>query len=191
MKVLAINGSPRVDGNTTIAIKRVFKILEAEGIECELIELGCHEYRGCIACYRCFETKNKKCSLDKDGVNKIIEKMLEADGIILGSPTYFTDVTSNMKSIIDRCGMVGRANSGMFKRKIGAAVVSVRRAGATHVFDTINHFFLAEEMIVVGSTYWNLNVGRNIGDIENDDEGMATMDRLGENMAWLIKKVTK
>lgn len=189
MKVLAINGSPREGGNTTIAIKRVFNVLEHEGIECELIELGCHEYRGCIACYRCFETKDKKCSIAKDGINKLIEKMLEADCIILGSPTYFADVTSNMKSVIDRCGMVGKANNNMFKRKIGAAVVSVRRGGAIHVFDTINHFFLAEEMIVAGSSYWNMNIGRNIGDIEDDEEGMTTMQRLGENIAWLLKKI--
>ena len=124
-----------------------------------------------------------------DVVNDCISKMVEADGIILGSPTYFADCTSQMKALIDRAGFVARANNEMFKRKIGAAIVSVRRAGAIHAFDTINHFFTIGQMIIVGSSYWNIGLGRDIGDVEKDEEGLNTMTTLGRNMAWLIKKV--
>ena len=166
MKVLAINGSARKDGNTAILVKEVFKELEAEGIQTELIQLSGKKIRGCAACYKCIENKNQRCAVNDD-VNPIIEKMAEADGIILASPTYFADVTSELKAVIDRSGFVGRANGNMFKRKVGAAVVAVRRAGAIHVFDSINHFFLISEMIVPGSMYWNIGIGRNIGEPVN------------------------
>ena len=188
MKVLAINGSARKDGNTAILVKEVFKELEAEGIQTELIQLSGKKIRGCAACCKCIENKNQRCAVNDD-VNPIIEKMIEADGIILASPTYFADVTSELKAVIDRSGFVGRANGNMFKRKVGAAVVAVRRAGAIHVFDSINHFFLISEMIVPGSMYWNIGIGRNIGEVESDEEGMATMSTLGKNMAWLLKKL--
>ena len=188
MKVLAINGSARKDGNTAILIKAAFKELEAEGIQTELIQLSGKNIRGCAACYKCIENKNQRCAVNDD-VNGIIEKMVAADGIILASPTYFADVTSELKAVIDRTGFVARANGNMFKRKVGAAVVAVRRAGAIHVFDSINHFFLISEMIVPGSMYWNIGIGRNIGEVESDEEGMATMSALGKNMAWLLKKL--
>jgi len=114
--------------------------------------------------------------------------MSEADGIILGSPTYFTDVTTEMKALIDRAGFVARANGEMFRRKVGAAVVAVRRAGSIHAFDTLNHFFLVSQMIVPGSSYWNVGIGRDKGEVEDDEEGIQTMRVLGENMAWLLKK---
>jgi len=121
-------------------------------------------------------------------MNSHIEKMLGADGILLGSPTYFADLTANMKALIERCGMVARANGDMFKRKVGAGVVAVRRAGATHVLSSINYFFMIGQMIVPGSSYWNLGIGREIGDVLNDAEGLQTMKNLGQNMAWLLKK---
>ncbi|MHC4503142.1 MAG: flavodoxin family protein [Planctomycetota bacterium] len=189
MKVVAFNGSPRKDGNTSTLIKCVLGELEKEGVETELVQLGGRKIHGCIACYKCFENKDRRCSVTTDPLNEFIEKMLDADGIILGSPTYFANVTTEMKALIDRAGLVAKANGGMLKRKVGAAVVAVRRAGAIHAFNSMNHFFLIGQMIVPGSSYWNLAVGLQPGDVEGDEEGMATMKALGENMAWVLKKV--
>lgn len=189
MKVLAINGSARKDGNTAIMIRQVFKELEKEGIKTELIQLAGEKIQGCIACYKCFSAKNKRCAVTGDIVNQCIEKMEQAEGIILGSPTYFADCTAQIKALMERAGFVSRANGEMFKRKIGAAVVAVRRSGAIHAFDTLNHFFTIGQMIIVGSSYWNIGVGREIGEVEKDEEGLLTMSVLGKNMSWLIKKV--
>jgi len=190
MKVIAFNGSARKNGNTAILIREVFSELDAEGIETEMIQLAGKTIRGCTACNKCFENKNKRCAIDNDCANECIEKMVEADGIILASPTYFADVTAEIKALIDRAGYVARANPDLLKRKIGAAVVAVRRAGAIHAFDTLNHFFLISQMIVPGSSYWNIGIGRAIGDVEQDEEGIETMRILGRNMAWLLKKTT-
>ncbi len=189
MKVVAFNGSARKDGNTAILIRKVFAELEAAGIETELVQMAGKKIRGCTACGKCYENKDKKCVVDNDILNECIEKMVEADGIILGSPTYFADVSTEMKALIDRAGFVARANSDMFQRKPGAAVVAVRRAGAIHVFDSINHFFLISQMIVPGSFYWNVGYGRTPGEVEQDSEGLETMQILGRNMAWLLKKI--
>ena len=189
MKVVAINGSPRKDGNTYRMIQHVFGVLQKEGIETELVQLGGTTVRGCNACYQCFANKDGRCVQTGDLINSCIEKMVEADGIILGSPTYFADVSTELKALIDRGGLVTRANGNLLKRKIGAAVIAVRRGGAIHVFDTINHFFLIGEMIVPGSCYWNFAVGREKGECEKDEEGMKTMTVLGENMAWALKKL--
>ena len=189
MKVIAFNGSARKDGNTAIMIKHVFKELEKESIKTELVQLAGEKIQGCIACYKCFSAKNKRCAVTDDIVNECIEKMEQAEGIILGSPTYFADCTAQIKALIERAGFVSKANGEMFKRKIGAAVVSVRRSGAIHAFDTLNHFFTIGQMITVGSSYWNIGVGREIGDVEKDEEGLLTMSILGKNMSWLIKKV--
>jgi multimeric flavodoxin WrbA len=189
MKVVAFNGSARKDGNTAILIRKVFTELEAEGIETELVQLAGKTIKGCIACSKCFKNKDGKCAVDNDVANECIEKMMEADGIILGSPTYFSDVSTEMKALIDRAGFVARANSDMLKRKVGASVVAVRRAGAIHAFDSMNHFFLIGQMIVVGSSYWNVAIGLSKGDVERDQEGMDTMKTLGKNMAWLLRKI--
>lgn len=190
MKVIAFNGSSRKDGNTAILIRHVFGELEKEGIKTELIQLAGQKIQGCVACRECFSAKNKRCAVTDDAVNEYITKILEADGVILGSPTYFADCTTLIKALIERAGMVARANDDMFRRKIGAAVIAVRRAGAIHAFDSLNHFFAVEQMIMVGSSYWNVGIGREIGDVEKDEEGLATMSTLGKNMAWLIKKVS-
>jgi multimeric flavodoxin WrbA len=189
MKVIAFNGSARKDGNTAIMIRHAFQELEKEGIKTELVQLAGEKIQGCIACYKCFTAKNRRCAVTGDIVNTCIEKMEEAQAIILGSPTYFADCTAQIKALIDRAGFVSRANGEMFKRKIGASVVAVRRAGAIHTFDTLNHFFTIGQMIIVGSSYWNIGVGREIGEVEKDQEGMQTMSILGQNMAWLMKKV--
>ncbi len=189
MKVVAFNGSPRKEGNTTTLIKYVLAELEKEGIETEIVQVGGKSIHGCTACTKCYEKRDRKCLNDKDIVNECIEKMIEADGIILASPTYFADLTPELKALIDRAGFVAKANGEIFKRKAGAAVVAVRRAGSIHVFDSINHFFTISQMIIPGSSYWNMGIGLAEGDVEKDEEGIRTMQILGQNMAWLLKKL--
>ena len=190
MKVVAFNGSPRKDGNTARLIGHVFSPLQEAGIETELVQLGGNLIHGCKACYHCHGPgKNGRCIQTDDMVNDCIAKMIKADGIILASPTYFADLTPELKALIDRAGLVTRASGELLKRKAGAAVVAVRRAGAVHVFDSINHFFLICQMIVPGSSYWNLGIGRQEGEVEGDEEGLGTMKALGENMAWLLRRL--
>jgi multimeric flavodoxin WrbA len=197
MKVIGINGSPRKGGNTETIIRKTFEPLEAAGIETELIQIGGKAIRGCIACGKCAEMQNKTCIITKDPINEIIQKMIDADGILLGSPTYFTDVTAEMKALIDRAGFVSYTNGGLYKHKVGAAVVAVRRGGATHVFDTMNHFFQdtmnhffqISGMFIVGSTYWNMCYGLEPGEVNGDEEGMANMTDVGESMAFLLNKL--
>jgi len=189
MKVVAFNGSPREGGNTEHLIKVVFAPLEEAGVETELVRIGGTGLRGCIACMKCRERKDGKCAIKNDDLNDYVEKMRQADGILLGSPTYFTDVTAEMKALIDRAGFVTLGNGAQLRRKVGAAVVAVRRGGATHVFDTMNHFFLISQMIVPGSTYWNMGYGLGPGQVTADEEGMNNMRNLGETMAWLMKTI--
>lgn len=189
MKVVGINGSPRKKGNTRILIEHVFKELEPEGIETEHVQLGGKQIRGCLSCYKCFSNKDQRCANDNDALNEILKKMIEADGILLGSPTYFSNMTAEMKALIDRCGLVSSANSGLFMHKVGAAVVVARRAGAVTTFDALNHFFLYNQMFIPGSRYWNVAIGLGPGDVEKDEEGIEIMKTLGKNMAWLMKKV--
>ncbi len=188
-KVVAFNGSARKGGNTSILLRYVLKELESEGIETELVELSGAKIHGCLACRKCSQNKNRRCSQTSDMGNAYIEKIEQADGILLGSPTYVADVSPEIKALMDRACLVSKANDGIFRRKVGAAVVAVRRAGAIHAFDTLNHFFLIGEMIVPGSSYWNIGVGLEPGDVEKDEEGIRTMKTLGQNMAWLLKKI--
>jgi multimeric flavodoxin WrbA len=188
MKVVAFNGSARKDGNTAILVREVFKELKKAGIRTELVQFAGKKIQGCIACGKCFKNKDQRCVMKGDILNECIEKMLEADGIILASPTYFADISANMKALIERAGFVARANDDMFRRKAGAAVIAVRRGGAIHAFDTINHFFFISQMIVPGSSYWNVGIGLAPGDVKGDKEGRATMKTLGANMAWLLEK---
>lgn len=188
MKIVAFCGSGRKQGNTYLLLQGVLATLADAGAETELIELAGNEIRGCMSCYVCFVEKNGTCVLKKDVVNDCIAKMAAADAILLGSPSYFGDVTSEMKALIDRCGMVSQANGHMFQRKIGAAVVAVRRSGAVHTLDTMNHFFLLSKMIIVGSESWNVGIGPEIGEVVDDEEGMRNMVLLGENMLWLLHK---
>jgi len=189
VKVVAFNASARKDGNTAILINHVLAQLQNEGIETELIQLAGKKIRGCMACYKCRQNKDQRCSVKNDVLNDCIEKMLEADGIILGSPTYLANVSAEMTALIDRAGFVARANGDMLKRKVGAAVVAVRRAGSIHAFNSINHFFFISQMIVPGSSYWNMGFGLEKGDVDKDEEGIQTMKNLGANMAWLLKKL--
>ncbi|MDD5021630.1 MAG: flavodoxin family protein [Endomicrobiaceae bacterium] len=189
MKVVAFNCSPRKDGNTSILINTVFKELEKQNIETKQIQFGAQKVSGCIACYQCVKNKDKKCIIKDDIINDCIAEMDKADGIILGSPVYFANVTPIAASLICRAGMVARANDSLFAKKIGAGVVAVRRAGALHAFNSINNFFTILEMIVVGSNYWNMGFGKQPGDVNNDEEGLKIMSKLGENMGWLLKKL--
>lgn len=185
MKAVAINGSPRKGGNTEILLKKALAPLAAAGWETEFIQLGGRPIRGCQACYRCFDLKNSRCSQKDEIFNECFAKMAAADAIILGSPTYFTDVSAEMKALLDRAGLVALANGGLFRGKVGAAVVAVRRGGGTHAFDTMNHMFLMSGVIVPGSTYWNLGFGREKGEVSKDDEAARNMKDLGQTIAWL------
>lgn len=189
MKVIAFNGSPRKDGNTALLISKVFAPLQAAGIDTEVFQLGGSNIHGCRACYRCFETKDGRCAFDDDVANAAIEKLTQADAVILGSPTYVADITPETKALIDRACLVSRSCGNPLRRKLGAAVIAVRRGGEIHAFDSINHFFLISEMIVVGSCYWNMGFGREKGEVAGDEEGMRTMQVLGENLAWALQKL--
>jgi multimeric flavodoxin WrbA len=188
-KVLAINGSPRKDGNTSILIRHILKELENDGIKTETIQLGGKKIRGCTACMKCFENRDRQCVINDDLVNTCIEKMMEADGVILGSPVYFLDVTSEMKALIDRVGFVSFANGHLFSSKIGNAAVAVRRAGASRTADSMLHFFLAQDMIVPGLPC--IGIGRDTGDVLKDEEGIAHAKKVGQNMARLVKIMSR
>ena len=189
MRVVAFNGSARRGGNTAILLGHVLGELAKEGIETELVELGGAKIHGCLACRKCSTRKDRHCSQTDDMGNVCIDKMADADGILLGAPTYVADISPEIKALIDRACLVGKANGGMFRRKVGAAVVAARRAGAIHAFDALNHFFLIGEMIIPGSSYWNIGIGREPGEVEKDEEGILTMRTLGRNMAWLLHKL--
>jgi len=187
MKVIGINGSSRKGGNTSILIKTVFQQLEKEGIETELIELADKEIKGCMGCFAC--KQKKQCVIKDDFFNECFNRMVDADGIILGSPVYSADISSKMKAFLERAGVIVATNSGMLKHKVGASVVAVRRGGGMTAVDTLNHFLLNKEVLLVGSTYWNMVYGKNIGDVAQDEEGMENMKNLGQNIAWLMKKI--
>jgi multimeric flavodoxin WrbA len=186
MKVVAFNGSPRKEGNTHLLLNHVFRELEKEGVETELISLSGRKVQGCMACYKCFQNKDKHCSFKDDALNDCLDKMLEADGIILASPVYFADVTAEMKALIDRAGFVSMANGGLFRNMVGASVVALRRTGGIHTIDSLNHFFLAAQMIIVGR---GIAIGRDIGEVEKDEEGIGLVKLLGQRIAWLLKKL--
>jgi len=177
-------------------LKLINEILDLSAIESgkvslssEAVSLAGKPLRGCLGCYKCYINQNRQCVQSKDALNGYVEKMIQADGIILASPVYVCSVPSEMKALIDRAVMVNKANGGLFRRKVGAAVIAVRRGGMITAFDTLNHFFLLSEMIVPGSSYWNFAFGLEKGDVDKDQEGIQTMQVLGQNMAWLMKKI--
>ena len=191
MRVVAFNGSPRGDSNTVSLIRHVLAGLQEEGIETEMVSLAGKPLRGCLGCYKCYINQDRRCVQAKDALNDHVRRMTEADGIILGSPVFVASVPAEVKALIDRAVMVNKANGGLLRRKVGAAVVAVRRGGMVTAFDTINHFFLLSEMIVPGSSYWNFAFGLEKGDVDRDREGIQTMQALGRNMAWLLKKLAR
>ena len=186
-RVIAVNGSPRKDGNTEHMLRTVLKVCAEAGHETELYQAGGRAVRGCLACGGCGKHLGR-CATD-DWVNELYAKMVKADAVLLGSPTYFADLTPEIKAIIDRAGFMSRHDGMKFSRKIGAGVSAVRRAGSIHVLDSINHFFYISDMIVPGSSYWNMSQCRDIGEYEQDEEGIETMERLGENITWLLERL--
>ena len=195
MKAIAISGSAKKGGNTAFMLKTVLEELERENIQTELIELAEEEIKSCTACYKCFKNKNKRCVIEDDNLNNYFKRLTEADIIILGSPVYLVDITPKLIAFMERCGMVSMANGYPLKRKIGAGVVvRYRRAGAIHGLDSINHFFLVEQMTVIGSNYLTIGVGRgseaiSFTESEMDEEGLKTMLDLAHNISWLAKKL--
>lgn len=186
MRVIGINGSGRRDGNTAILLEEVLKVLRSKGIETDMIQLSGNSIRGCTDCGACFKMKNGRCAIEDDGVNNMIDQLMGADGIILGSPVYMANVTPSIKALMDRVGRVSKANDFLLKRKVGAAVVAVRRAGGMTTFNALMDFLLVMQMIVPGSSYWNIGIGKDPGDVLKDDEGMETMRVLGANIAWTL-----
>ena len=186
MKAIAFNGSPRKGGNTELLLKAVLAPIAQAGIETELIQIGGQPIRGCLACYQCRKKQDSRCSNDQDPVNEWIAKMIGADAIIMGSPTYFAGMTPEMKALSDRAGFVARVNGFLFARKVGAAVVAQRRGGAVSVLDSIHHMFLISKMIIPGSTYWNFGVGLDPGEVQKDTEAIENMRDLGTTIAWLV-----
>lgn len=189
MKIIAFNGSPRKGGNTEMLINEVFKPLQEAGIETELVQIGGKLLRGCSSCYSCFKTKDGRCAIKTDGMNDFIRKVQEADAILFASPTYYGSVSAEMKAFMDRLGLTTIGQGRTLTRKVGAAVISVRRGGAVTVYDELNRFMLGSGMIVPGSTYWNFGIGEMPGDIYDDVEGLRNMKDLGIQLAWLMKAV--
>ncbi len=185
MYAVAVNGSPRKGGNTEFLLKAALAPLEENGWDTEIIQVGGKKIRGCLACNKCFEKKDGKCIVDNDVFNPMMEKLVKADAMILGSPTYFAGVSADLKALIDRAGYVAYANDHAFAGKMGAAVVAVRRGGATHVYDTINHMFQMSQMIIPGSTYWNMGIGLQKEDVKGDEEALRNMKNLGDIINWL------
>lgn len=189
MYAVAVNGSPRKGGNTEVLLKAALAPLEENGWDTELVQVGGKNIRGCLACNKCFEKKDGKCIVDNDVFNPMMEKMLKADAILMGSPTYFAGTSADLKALSERAGYVAYANDHAFAGKIGAAVVAVRRGGATHAYDTINHMYQMSQMIIPGSTYWNMGVGLHKEDVKGDDEALRNMKNLGDMINWLGKTI--
>lgn len=187
MKVLAINSSARKDGNTALLINTVFEELKKKGIETEMVQLAGKVIEPCKACWACGGRKN--CIHKKDLFQEIYEKMTQADGIILGSPVYTANISANMQAFLERASVVAdmNRNENLLRHKAGAAVTAARRGGALNALDAMNHFFMLQDMFIVGSSYWPMAYGRMLGEVKEDQEGIETMKNLGQNMAYLLK----
>ena len=189
MRLIAINGSPRERGNTSILIGKLFEELNDVDIETREINVGSKHFRGCVACGGCWKNKNKKCIIKSDELNDIIEELLDADAIVLGSPVYCADVSGQMKTFIDRVSMVTCANDDMLKRKLGASITAVRRAGSLPALNTMNSFFTILQMPIISSSYWNMGFGYEEGDVLKDAEGIQTMKTLGKNLSYFLRLI--
>ncbi len=189
MKVVGFNGSARKKGNTAGSLNTVFAELEKEGVETEMILVGKEKIQGCIACHGCVKNQNEACSIKDDPVNEWIQKIKEADGILLGSPVHFAGVAGTMKSFLDRTFFVSSVNGGLFRHKVGVAVSAVRRSGGISTVETLNHYINYSEMIMPSSNYWNVAHGFTPGEMEQDGEGKQIMELLGKNMAWIMKVI--
>ena len=191
MYVVAFNGSPNKEGNTSRLIQYTLDEIEKAGIQTKIIHVGGKPVHGCLSCLKCAENLNRACSITNDVVNSCITEMIKADGIIIASPTYFADMTPETKALIDRSGFVTRVNGNLLSRKAGAAISVARRAGAICTVDAIQRSFTINDMVTIGSTYWNIGIGRAPGDVDSDEEGIETMRRLGQNMVWFLQMKEK
>jgi len=187
MKVIAINGSPKEEGNTFRALTMVGDQLQEEGIDFEIIHVGHKLIHGCMGCGKCGVNKDEECSIKTDDVNKWIQKLKVADGIIIGSPVYYSGIAGTMKCFLDRVFYVAGVNGGLFRHKVAASVVALRRTGGSATFDSMNHYLSNSELIVATANYWNVIHGRNVGEVTQDLEGTQIMRILGKNMVWLLK----
>ncbi len=189
MNVIAINGSPNPHGNTATALNTVCAALEKHGIATERVEIGKNALHGCIGCGRCWDTQDRRCVFNDDLLNAVIDKMLDADGLLVGSPTYYAGINGALKCLLDRAFYLGSANGSAFRHKVGAGIVAVRRGGEVTAWDQLNKYFTISEMFVPSGHYWNMVFGTEPGEAAQDGEGMQCMQVLGENMAWLLKAV--
>jgi len=187
MKVIAINGSPNKEGNTFQALNMVGNELKENGIEFEILHIGHKMIHGCMGCGKCSINKDEKCVIKTDDMNQWIQQIKDVDGIIIGSPVYYSGIPGTMKSFLDRLFYVSGSNGSLLRHKVGAAVVAVRRTGGSVTFDSLNHYLTYSEMIIATSNYWNVIHGRVAGEVNKDDEGKQIMRILGKNMAWLLK----
>lgn len=187
MKVVAVNGSPHKEGNTFHALMQVGGVLKENGIEFEIIHVGNKAVRGCLACGQCAKNRDERCSITTDPLNEWIQQLKDADGIVIASPVHFAGIAGTMKSFLDRAFYVSGVNGGLFRQKVAAAVVAVRRSGGSATFDSLNHYLTYSEMLLATSNYWNIIHGRVPGEVLQDGEGVQIMEVLGRNMAWLLK----
>jgi multimeric flavodoxin WrbA len=191
MYVVAFNGSPKADGNTSRLIRYALAEIENAGINTNIIHIGGKPVQGCLGCMKCTDNLDRRCAITNDIINSCIEEMIKADGIIIASPTYFSGMTAETKALIDRSGFVTKVNGELLSRKAGAAISVARRAGAVCTIDAIQHLFTINDMVTIGSTYWNMALGLAPGDVDSDEEGIGTMKRLGQNMVWFLQMKEK
>ena len=184
MKVLLINGSPRAEGNTYVALSEVAKALEANGVEAEIVSIGTKAVQGCIACGRCRELG--RCVFQDELYNKVRERLATSDGLVVGSPVYYAGPNGSLCALLDR---LFYSSSALLQYKPAAAVAVCRRGGASAAFDRLNKYFTIAQMPVVSSQYWNIVYGARAGEAVQDAEGLQTMRTLGRNMAWMLKSL--
>lgn len=186
MKVLLISGSPKPNGNTAQLLQECLKVIEAQGVEAEVVSFAGLKIEACIACGRC--SKLGECSLD-DGLNEIITKIRSAEGLIVGTPVYFGTARGDVMCALQRIGYVSRNTDNFLNGKVGGPIAVARRGGQTLTLQEMLMFFLINDMIVPGSSYWNMVFGRLPGEALNDEEGVATVRHFSENVAKLVKKL--
>ena len=191
MKAVCICGSPRKNGNTELLLSRCASRLEQGGVSAKIITLSGKTIKGCIACGLCRERQDGTCAIKNDDFHEVFEAMREADIIVVGSPVFFGSAAPEMMALLDRAGYVSRSNGNYFSRKIGGPITVARRAGQNFTYAQLLFWFTINDMIVAGSSYWNIAFGREAGEVENDEEGLKTVERFAENLVWLADKLVE